>query len=806
MRSRAPAGGGTLLAAGAVLVAVAAAQLLTGLGVGSTGRWLAVLVGAVLLPGAALSRVARRSPASLADDLAWAMPAGLMLTLLTWWVGQLIGARLSPWWQPVLVGVLVVAVPVWRRRLTRRADHPGWGLVPGSVVSLSLLVAVLWTATTGLAALPVRPTGRGYLYSPDQMFHVAMVGELSRTAVPTYPMVAGEPMSYHWFVYAVAAQLGRGIDTLSVVSRLLPVTLVLGLVLLVASVAHDIAGRGSAAAVGAALVGLLGNTLPSGWVVRSGIPGRFDAGGGALAPVRTYWQHSPTQTLGWLAGVACLGALVRLLRPAPRLGAGVVALVALTGFFAAGAKSSVPPVLLCGVAAAGGVALLRRDWTGVGRAAVAGTGVGGAFLLALSVVYPGGSYGLRLMPGDRADVLAAQYTPALVTRIGLHGHKVALGVALVAAVVWLAPLVPRVLGLWWQVREEPRDPMGWVGVGLAGGGVAGTFLTRHPGYSELFFVVSAYPLVLAVSAAGWTALGARLADRLPWRRLMRPALVVAGLGVVATAAVAAWAGTTSPHAVWAAHAPKGVVPGAWLGAREQLLAWSAPVAVLGAGAIAVAGGALALTGRLRRASASGPVRWATAAGALALVAGGAVSTWEAATNGDGESVAVRLAAYRPNPHSSRPADTAALVRAGRVVAEQAAADDVVATNRMCAQGWSAVTAALRCDPRDFSVAAFTGRRTDVGGWGYADREVAASWDVPGGYRAVPFWDPARLAAARAVVESPTPEVIRAAWQDRGVRWVLADRSAGPVSDHLADFGTVVFDNGGVIVVRLAPPS
>jgi hypothetical protein len=39
-----------------------------------------------------------------------------------------------------------------------------------------------------------------------------------------------------------------------------------------------------------------------------------------------------------------------------------------------------------------------------------------------------------------------------------------------------------------------------------------------------------------------------------------------------------------------------------------------------------------------------------------------------------------------------------------------------------------------------------------------------------------------------------------------VRWVLADRSAGPVSDHLADFGTVVFDNGGVIVVRLAPPS
>ena len=78
-------------------------------------------------------------------------------------------------------------------------------------------------------------------------------------------------------------------------------------------------------------------------------------------------------------------------------------------------------------------------------------------------------------------------------------------------------------------------------------------------------------------------------------------------------------------------------------------------------------------------------------------------------------------------------------------------------------------------------------------------------DVEGGYARMPFWDPARLAEQRALVEQPTPERAAAAWT-RGERWILADRAAGPISDDLASVGEVLLDRDGVVLVRIAPPA
>ncbi len=801
---RSRVGAGLLVAVLLVVASFASAQVATGLGGRTVALWIAVVGAAVVLPGFSVARVVRGHPAGVLDDLAWALPIGSLLTLGGWAAGRLVGGPVSPMWQAAVVLGVIVAVPSLRRRLLRTDTGATWGWGSGAVVTGSLLVTVLWSATTALAALPVSPGVKGFRYSPDSMFHVAMTGELARTAVPTYPMVAGEPMSYHWFFYAVSAQLGQGLDTVAVVTRLMPVTLLLGLVLIVASVARDVSGRASGAAIGALLVGVLGNTLPAGWVIGTGIPGRFDADGAALDPVRLYWQHSPTQAMGWVAAVACFGATVRLLRHGLRADPANAVVLLGMGLLAAGSKSSVPPVLLCGVLAAGAVSLVRREWPGVMRAVVASTGVAGTWVFAMLVVYPGGSYGLRVIPGDRAALLAGVLTPALVTHPTQFTSSAALTTSSVAVVVWLTPLLPRLVGLGWQLRWRPRDPAGWVGTGTVVGGLAGTFLTRHPGQSEVFFLVSAYPVGLVVSAAGLVLLLDRVHERLGRRVTVVVLVTPAVAGVLVTAAVARWAGDIPPVAIWRAAARSGQRPGAWLSPTRQLLAWVAPDLVLASASLVIALLAVVGVRAVFSRTGFGLGQGAAVVATVVLLGGGAVSTWEASTNGDGQSVAARLAANRQAARAGRlTTTTSSLVAAAHLIREHSGPQDVVATNRICAQLGTAITASRPCDPRDFTVAALTGRRTDVSGWAYASRSVAAAWTVPGGYAAMPFWDPARLSATRTLVTDPTSALARAAWE-RGVRWVLADRSAGPVSDHLDEIGQVMYSSGGVEVVRLDP--
>ncbi len=144
-----------------------------------------------------------------------------------------------------------------------------------------------------------------------------------------------------------------------------------------------------------------------------------------------------------------------------------------------------------------------------------------------------------------------------------------------------------------------------------------------------------------------------------------------------------------------------------------------------------------------------------------------------------------------------------LREAAALVRRSGSVDDVVVTNRACLQP-AAVLARRTCDPRDFVVSALTGRRTGVSGWAYAQESLERASVTPGGYARMPFWDPARLAEQRALVEQPTAERAAAAWA-RGERWVLADRAAGPVSAELSTVGDVLVDRDGIVLVRLRPP-
>ena len=157
----------------------------------------------------------------------------------------------------------------------------------------------------------------------------------------------------------------------------------------------------------------------------------------------------------------------------------------------------------------------------------------------------------------------------------------------------------------------------------------------------------------------------------------------------------------------------------------------------------------------------------------------------------------------PVPGSGEPVVSPALFAAGQYLREHADPHDVIATNRV----WNGPAPGPNDhrDNRDFSVAALSGLRTDVSGYGYAPRMVRSP---PAGglpYFKAPFWDPERLAEELALVTDPTRARLAAAYHDRGVRWIVADERSGPVSTALAGLTDVVMHRDGVWLARLRPP-
>lgn len=650
---------------------------------------------------------------------------------------------------------------------------------------------------------PADQPDRPFLWAPDIMFHAALTGEMARTAAPSYPMVPEGSYPYHWFFHALAAHLGRGFGPLVVVTHLLPLTLLLGVVAMAAVAGRAVAGHRWGAAAGAGAVGLVGITVPVAWVVNTGITGRSDTDGPALDPIRLYWQHSASTSLGWLAALGVVAASGRILRDGPAGRGGDLVMVLAMGVLAAGAKSAQPPVLMCGFAAVVLLATFRRRRDLARSAGLLGALVAVPWVFALLTMYSGGSQGLVIDPGAGLTKVVARVVPALAP-IGAGGHRESTAlVATAVAGLWLLPLIPRLLGLLWWVRR-PIDPVGLLCGATLLAGVAGTFLTDHPGGSEVFFLVSAYPVAVVGSAAGFALAVDALRQRWGGRRVALVCAMAASAGAVGAAVIASWAGQWSPLSRWRAVAANGVVPGSWLKSSEQLMAWGAPTLALGAVVLVAAMGAVLVGGRVgvpRARERSGGLLVALIA---ALAGGGLVATVRDIGSGRPSLVTSRVEGVASSTLArSRLLVSPTLIDAAALVRRSGSPDDVVVTNRACLQPATVVASSI-CDPRDFVVAGLTGRRTGVSGWAYAPTSLAMARDVDGGYSRMPFWDPQRLAEQRALIEHPTPTGAELAWA-RGERWVLADRSAGPVSPDLSTVGKVLVDREGIVLVRLDPP-
>ncbi len=799
-------------------VALAVGWLSTGSSASTVLWWLATLALGVLLPGWCVLGLVR--PSSLLTRAGWFAPVGLVWTLFVWLVGHLVGTALpSLVAGPALVAV-VLAVPAGRRRLTARAPtdptddltEPEGGAEGGAEVraraglgyaaglAVAVLVVARWMWSVGLARwAPVPSADRPVPYQ-DLLYQTALTGELRRNLVPGYPMVDGEPLAYHWFFHATAAQLGgSGLNDVDVVTRLLPSSLVVILVVLAASIGHQVTGR-IAGGVGAAIALALfrGPTLDS-W---SPAP---------LVLVSGYWELSPTATLGWVFGLATVGCAIALLRHRPEDRAAPVVLLPAFALAAAGAKSAQLPVI------AGGLVLAALVWVVAGRSrpdhrrltvryGLVLLTVVVAQLFAMVVIYPG-SYGLRFSPFEWVD-------PAVRVMLGSADYPagtMAEGGLISFARMWLAPTLA-VAGLGTLVRRSPLDPSGWLGVGVVGAAVGAQVVFIHPGRSELYFAIAGFPIAAALSGAAIGGEVGRLASRGGGLRGRVPARAAGALGVAALCTGAAVslvlllrhpAGEASPSR---AASPTGSVDPAVV---SQVLAdWARPLVVLtaalvllaGAGAVLlvrVAGGE-GLESRSRRGMA-----WTVAPALLAAVslAAGTVglSPLLSSTSATPTSFAANL---RHDEALGRPAVTRSLYEAGQYLRTHARPTDVIATNRVYSGHGPGSMKTLR-DNRDFSVSALSGLRTDVSGYGYDPLFLAKT--SPTAVFFSPFWDPARLAREQALITDPTREALDRAYR-AGVRWILADERSGPVSDRVATLTQSVYDSDGVHLYRIPAPA
>ncbi|HEY3002845.1 MAG TPA: hypothetical protein VGJ44_10900 [Kribbellaceae bacterium] len=617
--------------------------------------YLAYVAGVLVLPGTVLwRRLAGRSGWLLVDAFL-GTAFGVALECLVYVPGRRFGVPLLPLAIPAVA--LLVAVPARRRGRDDRTVR--WWAAGG--IWIAVAVVLTWFAGTGSRVVAV--DGPGQLRpTTDAPFQLALAGELTHHFPPHVPYVAGEPLAYHWMVYAhvASAHWITGIELNVLIFRIVPLELILLTVLGLAAAAVVLSGRIAAAPV-AALLAVAGGDLAA-W--------RWTQHGGLYTdgPLAVPEVLSPTQALGCAllpALVAVTAVILHRSRPGP--GPWVAALVLIAVL--AAAKATILPAYGVGLAAAVAYRLVTRRT--VDHAALGlGIATAAAFAVNAIVVVRGETYGMTIAPGRTYRELVA-----MMVRDRFHAGPVT--VWLVAAVLvagWLMPAAGMLL-IRRHVRDDPT-PVLLLGALLAG--VAGASAGWQFMLSQIFFVRAVFGIGVLLAAWGLVCL--------PVRALLYvvPALAAG----VAAAVLGRAAGPAAPSACPDLACVRAVllVPPLVMGC----------LAALGVIVVAVA--------------ARVPRRGRTAV-AAAVAIGLTVSPTASALAHPRAADATAHGRVTVTPGG---------VDAARYVRDHSGPDDLVATNVHCL-----VPARPPCPTASFWIAAYAERRVLVQGWAYTARADAA---------------------------------------------------------------------------------
>ncbi|MEU6411030.1 hypothetical protein, partial [Microbispora sp. NPDC046933] len=609
-------------------------------------------------------------------------------------------------------------------------------------LALTMLYLLALTAMTFLKKHALDWPALGYA-SADMPFQLALIGELKNHMPPTSPMVAGEPLLYHWFVYAhfAASSWITGIEPLVLLFRLGMLPMMAAIVILTGMVARRVIASWAgafAAVISAVSVGAVNLYTGAGYLLTRG--GIADAS----------WT-SPTHAFGTVlfAPVVLLVLDLRLRRyRGGWLLLGVFLLAVM------GAKAIFLPLLGAGLVTA--VALEVASRRRLPWPTLAALGMTAAcFLFAQVVLFRGVRNGMIVEPLSFAKVAWVELTglpdpnPPLLSSLGITSIYV-----LGWVIAWGGSL-----GLLSRSRSwaRPGIPL-MLGIGAAGIGVA--LLFGHPGRSQLFFLCGAYPYLAIGSVYGTLVLARRA-------RVSRRAIVYSAIaGTAVTYLITFACGVTIP-----------LRPGEPVGLLYRPYAVLLAVLVLAAAFITV------VWGRLRA--------WAlitvacTAVGMTAYVHARVASAVGLST---GDTHLVRRAQDVVIP--------AGVTTAARWLRAHAGRGDVVATNVHCR--WNIPDV---CNRGQSWIAALSERHVLVEGWSYTTTNLR-QWRPGLDPEHLPFWDGERLRLNEAAFTSPSAAVIRGLRDRYGVRWLFADERTAGLSPRIGDYATLAFRSGDCAVYRI----
>jgi hypothetical protein len=343
----------------------------------------------------------------------------------------------------------------------------------------------------------------------------------------------------------------------------------------------------------------------------------------------------------------------------------------------------------------------------------------------------------------------------------------------ILGVLLLVPLVQNIGRLvpfaWLGSQRFSKDPAAWFMAGFVFAGWVVYLMLAHPSYSQAYFLRLANPVASVFGV--WALVAAVPVTARSGRRVV----AVLASGTLIGAGVVALARALTPT-LFATSKDLTAV----------LTSVGTPLAVV---ALAVAVAVLAWA--LARRKLPGLRGWGSALVLAALVLGGPA---EGAIHGfDRDSMSI-VAKPLSNGLPTPPRVEGFKIGSGSAAAmawvdQHTANNAVVAVNRHCVIGRDRPS----CLAIAFWVSGLGGRRTVLEGWGYSS---AAKWE------SAPTPYPERLAVNDAVFTHPSVTTIDRLRQRYGVSWLVADKSAGPVSSELARFAIPRFSSGKVTVYEL----
>lgn len=706
-------------------------------------KYAAYLLLAVLLPGTLVHRALRGRNPLLVADLALGGATGLLLGLLAWAIFMLLGVQKYLWLWPLAVIVPFVAVPSLRKHW-RLGGHTERSRVTSWLLAGALCLYTLGLVVVAMRTLDLLPKSNLYsLEYIDVYWHLGNAAELTRELPPDVPSVAGRTLRYHWFFNAHVAEshLISGVDLPTIMVRLWEIPVVAVVLGLVLAVARKATGAVWPGAVAALLIVVPAQLVPWEW----------------FQPWSSYalTEGSPSQVFGLVPLLLAAYVLIDLVRGEP-IGRGWLILM-LAAAAAPGSKPSVMPVLMAG---AGSVLLIYRKPVKRLLAALA-IMVAAVLALAPLVAQSAAASGVKLfgllyfMPTwtlyNPHDELPTTGGPVIS---GFNLFALMLVATIMLQFAWAIAALPLV-----KHRGDPAM------VFLAGGFLASlvaALVVDHAGASEIYFARTGVPFGAILAAWGLYVVLPRTR-----RRIVAIAAGAAGLGaVIVLAAVAAGRG------------PK---PALEDSPREIGI----PLAVLVGSAILAVVAWFVIR----------PKTWKGTGTALFCATVLAVFTLQgpAWTADDAWTAATRT--RPPLPPSQI---TARETLAARWVAEKVPRDDILATNVHCILKKTTP----RCDGRAYWVSALTEHRILVESWAYTEETLKQLGQHPGGFSTYPFDDPARFEANERAFTNPTAEGLAELRDKYNVKWLFADRLAGPVSPNLKRLAKLRLENDDVQVYEL----